>query len=553
LKPSAFFSGLFALSLLIPNVTAASAAAPRPAGASLAGKIVAIDPGHGGVDPGTVDFGLQEKDVTLAIALALKPMLEGAGAKTVYTRTSDKSVAPPGSTERTELQARCDLANSAGANIFISIHANESGNPGYSGVTTYYGSASGYYYGATRTQDQVTASAQLAQLVDRDVAAATGETDQGVDDAPFYVLGYTNMPSILVETGFLSNRNEASELTSGSFQQRVATGIFQGVADFFAGAGANLKPPPPRTSAPPAGAQFIQDVTFPDNAPVYVGQTFTKEWRVKNNGGAAWPKGTVLAFVKGDQLGAPPAVPLPSAPPGDSVNLKVQLTAPQSPRPIAGYWQLQDGSGNAFGDPLWFRLTVVQSGPTQRSSPASNPAVKFFDVTGHNVAPPFLDFFNKQGGLDVFGYPRTEALQENGLTVQYFQRARFELHPEAPPPFNVQLTLLGDILTVSRRPFPQVQPFPPTADHVYFPQTGHSLSFGFLKFFNSHGGLQSFGYPISEELQESNNDGSGRVYNVQYFQRARFEYHPEFAGTQYEVELGLLGDQEIQAKGWVLP
>jgi len=153
----------------------------------------------------------------------------------------------------------------------------------------------------------------------------------------------------------------------------------------------------------------------------------------------------------------------------------------------------------------------------------------------------------------VFGYPRTEAIPEDGRTVQYFQRARFELHPENPQLFQVQLTLLGDLLTTPRRPFPQPQPFTSTADHVFFPQTGHSLSLGFLKFFNKYGALDAFGYPISEELQESNNDGSGRAYNVQYFQRARFEYHPELAGTPYEVELGLLGDQHIQAKGWVLP
>src|SRR5713226_2821691 len=246
-------------------------------------------------------------------------------------------------------------------------------------------------------------------------------------------------------------------------------------------------------------------------------------------------------------------LPVPATPPGDSMNLKVELTAPGKPGPIAGYWQLRDAGGTPFGDPLWFRLMVVQSGPTQRSSPAADPAFKFFDITGHNVAQPFLDFFKAHGDLTVFGYPRTEVIQEDGGTVQYFQRARFELHPENPKPFQVQLMLLGDILTTPRRPFPQTKPFTPTADHVFYPQTGHSLSFGFLKFFNTYGGLDAFGYPISEELQEANNDGSSRVYSVQYFQRARFEYHPEHAGTQYEVELGLLGDQQIQAKGWVLP
>lgn len=62
-----------------------------------------------------------------------------------------------------------------------------------------------------------------------------------------------------------------------------------------------------------------------------------------------------------------------------------------------------------------------------------------------------------------------------------------------------------------------------------------------------------FGYPISEELDEGNGDGSGRAYTVQYFQRARFEYHPELAGTPYEVQLGLLGDQALKEKGWLPP
>ncbi len=538
---------------LLPIAYGAFGVVPVAAAGPLAGKVIAIDPGHGGPDPGTVDFGFKEEDVTLRVGLALKAMLESAGARTVYTRTADKVAGPPGASEHTELQARSDLANAAGAHIFVSIHANNSSNPAYAGIVTYYGPESGYFYGATRAPQLVTASSQLAQLIQRDVVSATGEADQGVDDAPFYVLGHTTMPSVLVETGFLSNRAEADKLTNSGFQQKIARGTYQGIVDFFAGAGANLKAPPPRSAPPPADAQFLQDVTFPDNAPVYVGQTFVKQWRVKNTGGAAWPKGTALAFIKGDQLGAPATVPVPATPPGDSMNLKVELTAPGKPGPIAGYWQLRDAGGTPFGDPLWFRLMVVQSGPTQRSSPAADPAFKFFDITGHNVAQPFLDFFKAHGDLTVFGYPRTEVIQEDGVTVQYFQRARFELHPENPKPFQVQLMLLGDILTTPRRPFPQTKPFTPTADHVFYPQTGHSLSFGFLKFFNTYGGLDAFGYPISEELQEANNDGSGRVYSVQYFQRARFEYHPEHAGTQYEVELGLLGDQQIQAKGWVLP
>ena len=72
-------------------------------------------------------------------------------------------------------------------------------------------------------------------------------------------------------------------------------------------------------------------------------------------------------------------------------------------------------------------------------------------------------------------------------------------------------------------------------DTIYFPETGMSVSFGFKRFFEERGGLEIFGYPITPEIQENG-------FTVQYFQRARYEYHPEHAGTRYEVQLGLLGD-----------
>ena len=80
--------------------------------------------------------------------------------------------------------------------MFVSIHANNASNPGYSGVMTFYGPSSGYFHGSSRTPQLVTVSSQLAQLVQKNVVAATGESDLGVDDAPFYVLGHTTMPSI---------------------------------------------------------------------------------------------------------------------------------------------------------------------------------------------------------------------------------------------------------------------------------------------------------------------------------------------------------------------
>ena len=82
----------------------------------------------------------------------------------------------------------------------------------------------------------------------------------------------------------------------------------------------------------------------------------------------------------------------------------------------------------------------------------------------------------------------------------------------------------------------------------FYGETGHRLCFGFRTYWNTNGGLSNFGYPISEEFDEANAAppaGDGQTYTVQYFERARFEYHPENAGTPYEVLLGLLGRELI--------
>jgi hypothetical protein len=103
----------------------------------------------------------------------------------------------------------------------------------------------------------------------------------------------------------------------------------------------------------------------------------------------------------------------------------------------------------------------------------------------------------------------------------------------------VQLGLLGVQLTESRA-FAPATDFQPGADVVYFPQVSHTLTGAFLGYWQAHGALRQFGYPISEPVLEQNTQ-DGKTYSVQYFERARFELHPENAGSQYEVLLGLLG------------
>ena len=161
---------------------------------------------------------------------------------------------------------------------------------------------------------------------------------------------------------------------------------------------------------------------------------------------------------------------------------------------------------------------------------------RFYPQTGKTLAPEFLPFYDGKGGVPIFGYPLTDPETEGGVKVQYLERARIEYHPQnRNTPYEVQLGLLGSILTAGRQ-FPTLpQANAPTGpDTRYFPETRHTLSGPFLRYWQANGGLALFGFPISQPLQE---DG----LTVQYFERNRFELHPEVAGTPYEVQLGLLG------------
>ena len=164
---------------------------------------------------------------------------------------------------------------------------------------------------------------------------------------------------------------------------------------------------------------------------------------------------------------------------------------------------------------------------------------RYFPQTGHYVKGEFLKFFDGHGGIDVFGYPRTEQFVQGGRLVQYYQRQRMESWPENPDPYKVQLMLIGAAVFGPGQP-PVASDRVPAAgdtDHRYFPETGHTIGAAFKEFFESRGDLEVFGYPITEPFTENG-------LTVQYFQRARFELHPELS-PPYNVALGLLGDRYI--------
>ena len=185
-------------------------------------------------------------------------------------------------------------------------------------------------------------------------------------------------------------------------------------------------------------------------------------------------------------------------------------------------------------------LALVADKPAVTHS-ATSPQSRHFPSTGHTVSGAFLSYFDRYGGVRIFGLPVSSSVTENGRPVQYFERQRFEYHKDlAGTPNEVQLSRLGAEMAPREALGKHSAPFTSTARQIYFPETRHSLSHSFLDFWKANGGLRIFGYPITEPLNENG-------FLVQYFERARMEYHPEKAANGFGVELGLLGKSFLAA------
>ncbi|RIK46112.1 MAG: hypothetical protein DCC58_04285 [Chloroflexi bacterium] len=188
-----------------------------------------------------------------------------------------------------------------------------------------------------------------------------------------------------------------------------------------------------------------------------------------------------------------------------------------------------------------------------RPAHANQAEALYFEETGFWVNPLFAAFWEANGGLTTFGYPISRFFYQDGLHKQYFERAIFERHEDkAGTEYELQLTRLGALITVERRktelPF-QARSREPALEATmrYFPETGHYLSGVFRTYWESHGGLQAFGYPLSDAFVEPDSTG-GQPLVVQYFERARFEHHPEYTGSDSEVLLGHLGREALEAR-----
>lgn len=205
---------------------------------------------------------------------------------------------------------------------------------------------------------------------------------------------------------------------------------------------------------------------------------------------------------------------------------------------------------------------------------AAGPGARFFPETGHSITGEFRRYYEQHGlefgdrgisareSLALFGYPISEPFDEINpdtsevYRVQYFERARMELHPENVEPYRVLLGRLAFVTLYNRNgygptiPNPDTNPSPPAAGCQRFTETGYDICAPFLSFWKRSGGLPVFGLPMNNAYEEPSIT-DGKTYLTQWLERERLEYHGELTGTPYEILLGLLGSEDLQLRGYL--
>lgn len=176
---------------------------------SLSGRIIYLDPGHGGGDTGALKSGIAEKDINLDIAKKTAAILTKKGLHVELTRWDDSTVS---------LQQRVEMANSKETDIFVSIHINSSVKPEVYGIETHYYTDNGY---------------EVARIVHKNIMSKVTGKDRGLFKSKFYVINHTEAPSVLLELGFISNDNERNALLTEERKNKSAEAISDGIIEYL--------------------------------------------------------------------------------------------------------------------------------------------------------------------------------------------------------------------------------------------------------------------------------------------------------------------------------
>jgi N-acetylmuramoyl-L-alanine amidase len=198
-----------------------------------AGKVdcVIIDAGHGGRDSGAIRAGVQEKDLTLDVALRVARLVRAQGLRSVLTRETDEAVS---------LGQRAAMANRERDCVFVSIHFDEGGRAAATGVQTFYaarpspprGMVAAWFPFLRPVSSAPTTnleSRSLAELVQESLVARTRAFNRGVRTEQFYVVANVRHPAVLVEGGFLSNSDDVAKLATENYREELAIAISEGI------------------------------------------------------------------------------------------------------------------------------------------------------------------------------------------------------------------------------------------------------------------------------------------------------------------------------------
>lgn len=188
-------------------------------------KVIVIDAGHGGQDPGAQYGGVKEKDVNLDIAFRLKEILSAQGCKVIMTREEDKDFFLPNfvlgrMAKRAELSERLRISTMNNADLFVSIHANSFPGGNSYGMETYYDMKS-------------TPGKALAERIHSQLLKVQPDNKRKAKSGDYYLLNESNIPTVIIEVGFLSNSRELRRLQEDSYKAKISEAISKGIEDYF--------------------------------------------------------------------------------------------------------------------------------------------------------------------------------------------------------------------------------------------------------------------------------------------------------------------------------
>ncbi len=231
IKKQQLYNLIFAVILLLsavinfrPSFDVTETASPP-----VSGRVIVIDAGHGTPDGGAVGLsGTLEKDLNLEVAKSLGNFLEQSGAFVVYTRYDDNSIADDldksiREIKRSDLNNRKNIKANSGADMFISIHMNKFSDSQYKGAQVFY----------AQSPDESKVLAEKIQNKIKEIADNTNVREAKSDNNSIFILKNSNIPSVVVECGFLSNEEEEFKLKTKEYRDKIAFAVFAGINDYL--------------------------------------------------------------------------------------------------------------------------------------------------------------------------------------------------------------------------------------------------------------------------------------------------------------------------------